>query len=276
MHNEKPINTDSPKDWNQETQVSWNTNALVWDAKMGDDGNDFHRLLVRPATEKLLGVKVGDRILDIGCGNGIFSRRLASLGAKVVGIDFSEQLIACAIERTQAQDAIAYHVIDATDETALLGLGENSFDSAISAMALMDMAEIAPLFRGLTKLLKPKGYFIFSIMHPCFNNPHISVVAEETESNGELETCCSIKVTKYLQPTVTYGLALRNQPKPHLYFHRPIHLLLGEAFRVGFVLNGLEEPAFPAHYLNDYLLSWGGNFSEIPPVLVVRLKLLAD
>ncbi|MFB2836898.1 class I SAM-dependent methyltransferase [Floridanema evergladense] len=275
MNNEQPINTDSPKDWNRETQVSWNTNASVWDAKMGDDGNDFHRLLVRLATEKLLEVKEGDRILDIGCGNGIFSRRLASLGAKVVGIDFSEQLIACAVERTQVQDAIAYHVIDATDETALLSLGENSFDAAISAMALMDMAEIAPLFRALTKLLKPQGCFVFSVMHPCFNNPHISMVAEETESDGEIKTDYSIKVSKYLQPTITYGLALRNQPKPHLYFHRPIHLLLGEAFRVGFVLNGLEEPAFPANYPNDYLLVWGSNFSEIPPVLVVRLKLLA-
>lgn len=77
-----------------------------------------------------------------------------------------------------------------------------------------------------------------------------------------------------MQPTVTYGLALRNQQKPHLYFHRPIHLLLGEAFRVGFVLDGLEEPAFPSDHPNNYLLSWGGNFSEIPPVLVVRLKLL--
>ncbi|MBE9224610.1 hypothetical protein IQ264_03885 [Phormidium sp. LEGE 05292] len=67
MNNEPPINSDFPKDWHQETQVSWNTNASIWDTKMGDDGNDFHRLLVRPATEKLLGVKVGDRILDIGC-----------------------------------------------------------------------------------------------------------------------------------------------------------------------------------------------------------------
>ncbi|XWK86015.1 MAG: methyltransferase domain-containing protein [Phormidium sp.] len=275
MNNEQPINTDSLKDWNQETQVSWNTNALIWDAQMGDDGNDFHRLLVRPATERLLGVKVGDRILDIGCGNGIFSRRLASLGAKVVAIDFSEQLIACAIGRTQAQNAIAYHVIDATDETALLGLGKNTFDAAISAMALMDMAEIIPLFRALTKLLKPQGCFVFSVMHPCFNNPHITMVAEETESNGEIETRCSIKVGKYLQPTVTYGLALRNQQKPHLYFHRPINLLLGEAFPVGFVLDGLEEPAFPSDHQNNYLLSWGSNFSEIPPVLVVRLKLLA-
>lgn len=275
MNNEQPINTDSPKDWHQETQVSWNTNASIWDTKMGDDGNDFHRLLVRPATENLLGVKVGDRILDIGCGNGIFSRRLANLGATVVGIDFSEQLIARAIGRTQPQEAIAYHVIDATDETALLGLGENTFDAAISAMVLMDMAEIAPLFRALTKLLKPQGCFVFSVMHPCFNNPHITMVAEETESNGEIQTSCSIKVPKYLQPTITYGLALRNQPKPHPYFHRPLHLLLGEAFQAGFVLDGLEEPAFPSDYPDNYLLSWGGNYSEIPPVLVGRLKLLA-
>ena len=64
------------------------------------------------------------------------------------------------------QELIEYQVIAATDEAALLKLGENSFDAAVSAMALMDMAEIEPLFRALTKLIRPGGCFIFAVMHP--------------------------------------------------------------------------------------------------------------
>lgn len=153
---------------NDETLEAWNTNAEVWDKRMGDDGNDFHLLLVRPATERLLDVKPGSRILDIGCGNGLFARRLATLGAEVVAIDFSEQMIAYARTRTQSQEnSIEYRVLDATDEAALLQLGEGYFDAAVSAMALMDMAEIDPLLQSLAKLLKPRGSFVFSVMHPA-------------------------------------------------------------------------------------------------------------
>jgi hypothetical protein len=42
----------------------------------------------------------------------------------------------------------------------LLALGEGSFDAAVSAMALMDMAEIAPLMKALTKLLKFGSCFL--------------------------------------------------------------------------------------------------------------------
>lgn len=232
------MSNDSTNALNNETRDAWNSNASVWDARMGDDGNDFHQVLIRPAIERLLEVKTGTRILDIGCGNGLTTRRLASLGAQVVGIDFAEEMIASARRRTQQHEtSIEYHVLDATDETALLGLGERSFDAAVSAMALMDMAEIDPLLRALTKLLQPGGCFVFAVMHPCFNNTYVSMAAEVKDCEGQLVSEYSVKVSGYLQPSTTKGLALENQPKPHLYFHRPLHVLLGAAFRAGFVLD---------------------------------------
>ena len=41
----------------------------------------------------------GERVLDAACGNGLYARKLAALGADVVAFDFSEQLIALARER---------------------------------------------------------------------------------------------------------------------------------------------------------------------------------
>ena len=264
---------DSTNPLNNETRDAWNTNASVWDARMGDDGNGFHQVLIRPAIERLLEVKPGTHILDIGCGTGLTTRRLASLGAHVVGIDFAEEMITCARSRTQQHEtSTEYYVLDATDETALLGLGERSFDAAVSAMVLMDMVEIDPLLRALTKLLRPGGCFVFAVLHPCFNNTHISMVAEVKDCEGQLVSEYSVKVSGYLQPSTTKGLALENQPKPHLYFHRPLHILLGAAFRAGFVLDGLEEPAFPADHLsNNRFYSWS-NLTEIPPALVARLR----
>lgn len=262
---------------NNQTREAWNATAQAWDERMGDEGNDFHRYLVRPAIEKLLELKSGQRILDIGCGNGLTTRRLASFGAKVTGIDFASEMIENARKRTNLnqgnKELIEYQVLDATDEKALLKLDEYSFDAAVSAMALMDMAEIEPLFKALTKLIRPGGYFIFAVMHPCFNSMHTSLGGELVENEKELYTQYYIKVKGYLKSSKVRGLALENQSQPHIYFHRPLHSLLNTAFKFGFVLDGLEEPAFSEEIAaRSNAIGWS-RFSEIPPVIVARLRI---
>lgn len=259
---------------NEETQDTWNQNAAFWNARMGE-GNDFVEVLIWPATERLLELRPGERVLDIACGNGLSSRRLAAMGAEVVAFDFAAEMIAYALERTtEHTERIEYLVLDATDEAALLALGEGQFDAAICNMALFDMAEIEPLMRALARLLRPGGRFVFSVLHPCFNSPHMALVAEEEDRAGDLVTTYSVKVFSYITPKVSHAAAMRGQPKPQLIFHRPLEVLLGKGFDAGFVLDGLEERAFPADHRStrDYL-SWGANFSEIPPVLVARMRL---
>ncbi|MBN1657103.1 MAG: class I SAM-dependent methyltransferase [Anaerolineae bacterium] len=263
-------------DPNEYTRQAWDANADFWDGRMGE-GNDFVEVLTWPASERLLGVLPGERVLDIACGNGLTSRRLALLGAEVVAIDFSANLIGYARQRTEGSEVgerITYHVLDATDEAALLCLGPGTFDAALCAMALFDMAEIGPLMRAVARLLRPGGRFVFSVIHPCFNNAHVTQMAELEDREGELVTVYSVKVRGYLTPTVNRGVAIAGQPQPQLYFHRPLHVLLGAAFDAGLVLDGLEERAFPPDIsAGRHPLSWSGHFSEIPPTLVARVRL---
>ena len=260
---------------NNQTREAWNATAQIWDEKMGDDGNDFHRYLVRPAIEKLLQLKPGQRILDIGCGNGLTTRRLASLGAKITGIDFASEMINNARKRTsENKELIEYQVLDATDEAALLKLGENNFDAAVSAMTLMDMAEIEPLFKALIKIIRPRGCFIFAVQHPCFNSIHTILGAELIEKETKIYTEYHVKVKSYIKPSKVKGLAIDNQPTAHIYFHRPLHTLLNTAFKFGFTLDGLEEPTFtPEITTKNTDISWS-RFSEIPPVIVARLRII--
>src|SRR6188474_2104117 len=123
-----------------ESAAIWDANAEAWDARMGDEGGAMQRLLVAPAAERLLGPKAGELILDVACGNGVFSRLLARLGARVVACDFSAALIERARARSAAHaDQISYQVLDATDEARLLALGAGRFDGAVCNMALMDI-----------------------------------------------------------------------------------------------------------------------------------------
>jgi hypothetical protein len=77
-----------------------------------------------------------------------------------------------------------------------------------------------------------------------------------------------------MTPTVARAAAIAGQPKAQLIFHRPLQALLGAGFKAGFSLDGLEERAFPPdHPPGRNPISWSGRFSEIPPVLVARLRL---
>jgi 2-polyprenyl-3-methyl-5-hydroxy-6-metoxy-1,4-benzoquinol methylase len=260
-------------DPNREAQAIWNRNAAFWDKKMGE-GNLSQRLVTGPASMRLLGLKPGEFILEIACGNGVFTRQMAQLGACVLAIDFSEELLARARARsTGFTDRIEYRLVDATDEAQLLALGKGRFDAAVCSMALMDMATIEPLLSALGQLMKPGGRFVFSVTHPCFNTTGTKLMAVEEERDGELITTCSVIVSKYLGLGTTKGIAIAGQPMPQYYFNRPLSELFNTCFRAGFVLDGLEEPVFGEGAEPSRPLSWV-NFKEIPHALIARLRLM--
>ena len=268
---------------NEETRQAWDANATYWDEKMGE-GNDFVNLLEWPAILRLLDPQPGQHILDIATGNGLTARRMAALGAQVSAFDFSAELIRHARARTPSDLPITYSVLDATDQSALLGTFGSSgtsktsdapslFDSALCNMALFDMADIEPLFHVLPSLLKPGGAFVFSLTHPAFNNTSSVHMGEEMDVEGQIQSVYSVKVSRYMTPSQAHGAAIRGQPRPQLYFERPLQYYFKLGFRNGFLLDGFEECAFPPGHPQQNPLSWGGNFSEIPPVLVARLRL---
>lgn len=257
------------KELNDEGRELWNQKAKFWDELHGDEGNEFHRQLISPSVERLLNLQQGEQVLDIGCGNGVMARRLSTLGGKVTAVDFSTELIALAKARGGAID---YHVVDATDEKALLALGEGQFAAIVCTMALMDMPTVEPMFRAVKKLLVAGGRFVFSTSHPAFNSNNPTFFLEKGDREGQIYTEYGIKLKAYLEIPPTKGAGAPNEPNPHYYYHRPLHELLGYAFSAGLVLDALEEPAFPR---NDDTarerLSWA-TLWQIPPVLTARLR----
>ncbi|NIM94620.1 MAG: methyltransferase domain-containing protein [Anaerolineales bacterium] len=267
--------SDDVSDLNELSRNAWRANASFWDERMGE-GNHFVEVLIWPATERMLDLKSGERVLDIACGNGLTSRRMAAAGVDVVAFDFAEEMIEHAMRRTEEHaDHIQYYVADATDEKRLLELGEGEYDAALCNMALFDIAEISPLLRALKRLLRPGGRFVFSVIHPCFNSSRIVRIVEEEDSDGEFVTKYALKIYSYMTAEVITGAAMRDQPQAQPYFHRPLQDLFGICFENGFMLDDLEERAFPPDFPpSSSPLSWSGKFSEIPPVLVGRMRLL--
>lgn len=252
----------------EEVREIWDAKAAFWDERMAD-GNQFQRELIGPAVERLLDVQPGARVLDVGCGNGVSTRRLARLGAQITGIDYSAAFIDLARARTtEVDERIDYRVVDATDEAQLLALGEGRFDALVSNMVLMDMPVIEPLLRAARRLLVPDGRCVFSVLHPAFNSNAVALCGER----GGVEDISTqwVKITDYLNVPAGRGTGMPGEPLTHWYFHRPLHELFGAFFQAGFVLNGLEEPCFSTPSEDPHRLSWD-SMPGIPPVLVARM-----
>ncbi len=260
------------KSENEWSRDAWNGNAGFWDERMGE-GNDFVELLEWPPTLRMLDLKPGERVLDVACGNGLTSRRLADLGVQVVAIDFAEEMLRYARERSQSYgNHIEYRSVDVTDEEALLSLGEGTFDATLCNMALFDIAEIGPLMRALYRLLRPGGRFVFSVLHPAFNGPETLLVAEEEETGDALVIHYMVKVRSYITSYTHAARAMVDQPNSQPVFHRPLQVLFGSCFQAGFVMDDLAEMSFPKGTPpGSRPFSWR-NFSEIPPVLVARMR----
>jgi 2-polyprenyl-3-methyl-5-hydroxy-6-metoxy-1,4-benzoquinol methylase len=262
--------TDNLRDLNARARQQWDAKASFWDTLHGYEGNQFHQTLVGPSAESLLDIKAGERVLDVACGNGQFSRRLVELGAQVVATDFSAALLDHARSRTTTSQ-IDYRVVDATDEAELLALGIGSFDAIVCNMALQDIADITPLFRAGRRLIKPGGRFVFTLTHPCFNLGGTVFSQERYEINGEIRYAFALKQTQYLTSAAEESVGAPDEPNGHLYFHRPMHELLNTGFSAGWRMDRMLEPAFPAGTVGGRRLSWT-EFQEFPPVLAARFS----
>lgn len=114
----------------------------------------------------LLGDVATLRILDLACGQGRLSRELARRGAQVVGVDISPAML----ERAQAREAqhpfhITYLLADASSHIAL---PNESFDGVTCSFGLSDIDDLDGLITNVSRLLRPGGFFAFSLLHPCF------------------------------------------------------------------------------------------------------------
>ena len=245
-------------------QPAWDAVAAYWHERMGE-GNDFVDVLIWPAVRRLLSPIRGSNVLDIGCGNGLYARRLAAEGARVLAVDFSPTMIVQA-RAVGPDDAIDYAVLDASDPDQLNRLPAAAFDAVLATMALMDMSDLGPLFRALPGLLRAKGSFVFATAHPSFNSPHAKL-DPGTDGSGE------VRVTSYQTVSRTSEVAMRGQPVETPFYHRPLAELLRPAFESGLVLDALEEASFPPdHPQGSRSDSWGGRYHEFPAVLLGRLR----
>jgi trans-aconitate methyltransferase len=120
----------------------WNAARYATDARFVSD--------LAASLVDLLAPQHGEAILDLGCGDGTLSATIEARGARVVGIDASADMVAAARSRG----------IDARVMAGEALVFDRSFDAVFSNAALHWMADLAMVFAGVARALKPNGRFV--------------------------------------------------------------------------------------------------------------------
>ena len=98
----------------------------------------------------LLAPRPGERILDLGCGDGALTQALVTAGARVVGVDASSEMVAAAQARG----------LDARVADGAALAFDGAFDAVFSNAALHWMVRADAVIAGVHRALKPGGRFV--------------------------------------------------------------------------------------------------------------------
>lgn len=176
----------------------------------------------------------GQEVCDLACGQGLVARHLARRGARAVGIDLSPRLLEFARQEEAAEPlGIEYRLGDAQ---ALDGIPADAFDGVTCSLALMDIPDLAAVFRSVRRVLRPASWFIFSITHPCFQLPPPPAVEPPLESAG-----VDYFTERFWRSDYPHGVRGKVGA-----FHRRLSTYLNRMAEASFILERILEPDDPA------------------------------
>jgi len=196
----------------------------------------------RPAMLSLLPDVDGLRVLDAGCGPGIYAEWLLDRGADVVCVDASPRMLA------HTRDLVGDRavVIEADLGGPLDFLDDSDFDLVIAPLVIDYLSDWPAAFAEFYRVLKPGGRFVASKEHPA------SDYTQRLASNY---------FKKHLISAVWRGF---DKPVEVTAWHRPLQDLINSLADAGFRIERLVEPLpvpeFKEEDPDDYekLLRWPG------------------
>lgn len=211
--------------------TSWGRDAAWYDDLLSKPGT-YQEEVILPNLLRIVLPQQGMRVIDLGCGQGYFSRALAAEGAEVLGIDAGSDLIALA---EKAAGGPRYQVGDATK---LTGISDSSFDRATIVLALQNIENANAAIAEAARVLTPDGKLILVMNHPAFRIPKHS--AWEWSEDG---------ATQY-RTEDRYLSELREKIQTHpgsdpdrytISFHRPLQSYFKALQKAGLAVTRLEE-----------------------------------
>ena len=147
--------------------TSTNPNKALWEK------GDFTRIAetMRESGDALvarIGIKPGQEVLDLGCGDGTTAIPSAQRGANVLGVDIARNLVEAGNRRAAAL-GLANCRFQEGDATNLQGLPDHAFDVVVSIFGAMFAPKPFDVAREMVRVTKPGGQVVMGNWIP--NDP---------------------------------------------------------------------------------------------------------
>ena len=239
--------------------TSWGKVA-EWYDEVVEDADSYQKKVILPNILRIISPRSGLKVLDLACGQGFFSNEMAKVGAEVVGVDVSPELIKLAQKKqalrstdirpkanssglAPSRSAVsaepAFFSAPATD---LSVLGEKKFAVAICILALQNIENISKVFKEVSRVLSPAGKFVIVLNHPSFRIPKKSSWGFDDSANIQYR-----RVDEYLSESraeieMNPGRKSADESeKKTISFHRPLQIYSKTLANAGFAISRIEE-----------------------------------
>lgn len=200
---------------------------------------NYNDLIEQPIVFKLLGDLNGKDVIDLGCGYGVMSKKIADHGAKkVLGVDNSRKMIQKAKEEYSHKN-VSYKILPLEQ----LSVISDEYDIVVSCLAIHYVEDLYKLFSDIYSLTRVNGNFIFSMEHPIYtaskctqkwisdsNNKVIAFVTDHYGEEGKREI-------EWLGKNV-------------LKFHHKMETVINALIKSNFIIEQIIEPTPTLEMLN--------------------------
>jgi ubiquinone/menaquinone biosynthesis C-methylase UbiE len=214
----------------EDMRNEWVTGAAAWIDRIRGRGDMSRDALLDEWMLRAVGDVSGRDVIDLGCGEGRFSRMLAERGARVTGIDLAAPMIDAAAAARVSNETYAI-----ADMETLDGIASAAFDLAVSYITLVDVHNLAAALAQAFRVLRPGGRFVVCNLAPMVTAGNMWVrYGDGTKLHYRLDNY--LDESERAMPMC--GTVFHNQ-------HRTLSTYINTFLAAGFALEGIREP-FPS------------------------------
>ena len=240
--------------------IAWNAMGDEW-VKLAQTG-ESRMCFIMPNMLKFMGDVKGKKILDLGCGEGGYSRELSKKGAQLVSIDCSKKAIEFANAFAKEENLHIEHYIRNSND--LFDIESEQFDIVLCSMMLMDCEDLEGTLREVVRVLKPNGRLFASVLHPCFDGNHETGIGRQGVGIER-----QVVVMNYFEPK-EWEAPLWKGTTPVIWRHRTLEDYVKTFIKVGLTIVDLNEPQASDEQASiSVALAW---LKKIPLYLYWELK----
>lgn len=213
--------------------TSWEKVAPWYKKTVGVGGHYYHEHVILPNLGRLLGLKPGMSLLDLGCGQGVLARVLPE-GVFYMGVDKSKTLL----DEAKKLDRSREHKYIEGDITTNAVMPER-FDRVVMILSLQNVDRLFKAIENASRLMNPDGRLIIVMNHPIFRIPQHSdwLIDKEKKTQKRVEDV-------YMSPT---EIKIESRPFDKVNneisysYHYPLSAYSEMIFDNGMVIEKIEE-----------------------------------